>query len=58
MVKTSGGATGAKLFMSDVLGHLIGEYSSTGALVASRRAGLFVDARTTAIDREQDNDRH
>ncbi len=35
---------GAESFMSDVLGHLIGEYSSAGALVASRREGLFVDA--------------
>jgi len=33
LVKTSGGAMGAELFMYDESGHLIGEYSSTGTLV-------------------------
>jgi RHS repeat-associated protein len=33
MVQTSGGAAGTVLYMYDESGHLLGEYSSTGALV-------------------------
>ncbi len=33
MMKTSGGAAGTVLYMYDEAGHLLGEYSSTGALV-------------------------
>jgi RHS repeat-associated protein len=33
MVETSGGAAGTVLYMYDESGHLLGEYSSTGALV-------------------------
>jgi RHS repeat-associated protein len=33
MVQTSGGAAGTVLYMYDEAGHLLGEYSSTGALI-------------------------
>jgi YD repeat-containing protein len=33
MVQTSGGAAGTVLYMYDESGHLLGEHSSTGALI-------------------------